>query len=199
MISRLVCGVVAVAMACPCLAQTSPMSSPATSVRPADLESFGVTVAANLHVTGVEPGSLADEIGLKTEDAIRDLNGVGFGSPEQFARALRAVPAGKVMRIAVSRNGSQVALAGHIDHTASGKSTMRNVSQTVVGGNGCSPYGIEYDPCCPCGPGSQHLVGNGGLRLDLSNGIGLCDPCNRCYGNSCCGANGSCGSGCGCR
>ncbi|QDT56009.1 hypothetical protein Pan44_40580 [Caulifigura coniformis] len=191
MISRLLCAVLVMSMAGPGFGQAPTPASPATSVQPADLEAYGLTVAANLQVTNVEPGTAADEIGLKTGDSIRDLNGRGFGSPDRFARALRAIPAGRVVRIGVSRSGEQIVLAGHVDQAASGAVTVRGASQTVV--KGCTSWGSGYDPCCPGGPGSQYWVGNCPLHLDLSDCIGLCDPCNRCPGS------GGCGSGCGCR
>ncbi|HVJ66648.1 MAG TPA: PDZ domain-containing protein [Caulifigura sp.] len=201
MISRFLCGVVAVAMAGPCFGQTPMKASRAAGARPAELESFGVTVAENLQVTRVEPGSAADEMGLKEGDAIRDLNGLGFGNPEQFARALSAVPAQRVVRVVVSRHGSPVRLTGRVDQGAVGIAGVRTVSQTVVkqeypavsnnppsivkgmGCSGCGNCGSSCGSgCSSCGPygygpGTQWMT-CGPVGLDLSNGIGLWDPCN---------------------
>ena len=44
--------------------------------------------------------------------------------------------------------------------------------------------------CTTCGPGTQYLGCGCAVRLDLSNGIGLWDPCNHCY--TCSSCNGGC-------
>lgn len=215
MFSRFLCGVLAVAIAGPCFGQASLTSSRPVSERPAVLGAFGLTVAENLHVTGVKPGSAADEMGLKEGDAIRDMNGLGLGGPDEFGRALGAVPTGQPIRIAVSRNGSQLRLAGRMDRATVEAAAVRPVSQTVVkqdypaatsnsppqivkgmSCSGCSNYGSSYASsyctCGPCGygPGTQYLARDCALRLDLSNGIGMCDPCNAwgptpCYSHVC--------------
>jgi len=66
--------------------------------------------------------------------------------------------------------------------------------QPVVGvprGTAYTNRGSSGNYCTCCGPGTQYMATDCCLRLDLSNGIGLCDPCNRwrphpapscCYG-----------------
>lgn len=216
MISRVLCSVLAVAIAGPCLGETPQRSMRTESTGPTALESFGVTVAENLHVTAVEPGSAADRLGLQVGDAIRDVNGFGFGNPDQFARTLRDVPAGRAVQVAISRKGTQIHLAGRFDKPAE-PGVIRTVSQTVAKAEpsstatynpqpivvgtrctGCSNYGSSCGRgCASCGPygygpGTQYLNCNcGGPRLDLSYGIGLWDPCNAW------GPHPGCGSGCG--
>ena len=42
--------------------------------------------------------------------------------------------------------------------------------------------GYPNGSCCTCcGPGTQYLGCGCSVQLDLSNGVGLCDPCTRSY------------------
>jgi serine protease Do len=64
--------------------------------------------AADLHapiVTEVMPGSPAQEAGLKTYDAITEVDGTPVRSPSELVRAISSAPIGKPIPLKISRDG----------------------------------------------------------------------------------------------
>ena len=75
----------------------------------------------------------------------------------------------------VARQGSSSTTAN------SSRPVMKATKSAGYRSDGLSYGNVDHSGSsgyCGYGPGSQYFVGNGGLRLDLSNGIGLWDPCN---------------------
>jgi len=144
MISRVLCSVLAVAMAGPCLGQTPEASAPATET--ARSQAVGSDAAgSNPPGTGAAASDMAAKPYSPLTTPGRPEPVIGFSS----------------------RGGYKNGYSG-----------------------GANSFTM-------CGPGTQHLARDGGLPLDLSHCIGLCDPCNPWPSCSSCG-NG-CGNACGSR
>ncbi len=58
-----------------------------------------------VEVTRVEAGSPAEKAGLKLHDVVLEYNGQPVEGGEQFVRLVRETPAGRTVRLAVSREG----------------------------------------------------------------------------------------------
>jgi serine protease Do len=63
-------------------------------------ETFGV------EITRVEEGSPADKAGLKPNDVVQEYNGQRVEGMEQFGRLVRETPAGREVKMVISRNGA---------------------------------------------------------------------------------------------
>ncbi len=72
-------------------------------------------------ITSVEDDSPAAKAGLKTGDVVLDYAGNRVESMEQFIRLVRETPAGRDVKIAVSRGGSMTTLVAKVE---SGRSRM---------------------------------------------------------------------------
>lgn len=59
-----------------------------------------------VEITRVEEGSPADKAGLKSGDAVIEYNGEHVEGMEQFGRLVRETPAGREVKLVVSRNGA---------------------------------------------------------------------------------------------
>jgi serine protease Do len=57
-------------------------------------------------ITSVEPGAPADKAGLKQGDVVLEYNGQRIEGTQQFIRMVRETPAGREVKIVVSRSGS---------------------------------------------------------------------------------------------
>jgi hypothetical protein len=90
-----------------------------------------------------------------------------------------------------SRPVAQTTVKQGSSYTAPAAPQPMASSPTTPRVGNCRSCGNGYNPCYPYGPGTQYMNLGCSLRLDLSNGIGLCDPCN-CMGphprycRSCC-------------
>ncbi len=63
-------------------------------------ETYGV------EITRVEEGSPAEKAGLKPNDVVQEYNGQRVEGMEQFGRLVRETPAGREVKMMISRNGS---------------------------------------------------------------------------------------------
>jgi serine protease Do len=61
---------------------------------------------AGVEITRVENGSPAEKAGLKTGDVVLEYNGQPVEGMEQFGRMVRETPAGREVKLMISRNGA---------------------------------------------------------------------------------------------
>jgi len=61
---------------------------------------------AGVEITRVEEGSPAEKAGLKAEDVVLEYNGQRVEGMEQFGRLVRETPAGREVKLLISRNGA---------------------------------------------------------------------------------------------
>ena len=59
-----------------------------------------------VEITRVEEGSPADKAGLKPNDVVLEYNGQRVDGMEQFGRLVRETPAGREVKLVISRNGA---------------------------------------------------------------------------------------------
>ena len=59
-----------------------------------------------VEITRVEEGSPADKAGIKPNDVVQEYNGQRVEGMEQFGRLVRETPAGREVRLLISRNGT---------------------------------------------------------------------------------------------
>lgn len=71
-------------------------------------ETYGV------EITRVEEGSPADKAGLKPKDVVLEYNGQRVEGMEQFGRLVRETPAGREVKLQISRNGAPQTIAATI-------------------------------------------------------------------------------------
>jgi putative serine protease PepD len=71
------------------------------------LEQFGITEQAGLIVSGVTPGSGADEAGIEPGDVIREVDGQVTDTNEQLGEAIRAKAIGDTVTLAYDRMGER--------------------------------------------------------------------------------------------
>jgi serine protease Do len=64
-----------------------------------------------VEITRVEEGSPADKAGLKSGDVVIEYNGEHVEGMEQFGRLVRETPAGREVKLVVSRNGANQSIA----------------------------------------------------------------------------------------
>ena len=61
---------------------------------------------SGVEITRVEDGSPADKAGLKPDDVVLEYNGQRVEGMEQFGRLVRETPAGRDVKMLISRNGA---------------------------------------------------------------------------------------------
>src|ERR1700686_497612 len=61
---------------------------------------------AGVEITRVEEGSPAEKAGLKPNDVVLEYNGQRVEGMEQFGRLVRETPAGREVKLVISRNGA---------------------------------------------------------------------------------------------
>src|SRR5216684_9081068 len=61
---------------------------------------------AGVEITRVEEGSPAEKAGLKADDVVLEYNGQRVEGMEQFGRFVRETPAGREVRLSISRDGN---------------------------------------------------------------------------------------------
>src|SRR5438270_13167809 len=69
---------------------------------------------AGVEVTRIEEDSPASKSGLKVGDVILSYNGQKVEGMEQFSRMVRETPAGREVRIAISRDGNPQTIAARV-------------------------------------------------------------------------------------
>lgn len=67
--------------------------------------------AYGVEITRVEEGSPAEKAGLKTGDVVLEYNGLRVEGMEQFGRLVRETPAGREVKLLISRNGANQTIA----------------------------------------------------------------------------------------
>jgi serine protease Do len=67
-----------------------------------------------VEITRVEDGSPAEKAGLKTGDVILEYNGQRVEGMEQFGRLVRETPAGREVKLLISRNGATQSIAATV-------------------------------------------------------------------------------------
>lgn len=73
-----------------------------------------------VEVTHVESGSPAEKAGIKLHDVVLEFNGQRVEGGEQFVRLVRETPAGRTVRLTVSRDGQVQTIPAVIDSRRSG-------------------------------------------------------------------------------
>src|SRR5216684_4305622 len=69
---------------------------------------------AGVEITRVEEGSPAEKAGLKADDVVLEYNGQRVEGIEQFQRLVRETPAGREVKLLISRNGATQGLTATV-------------------------------------------------------------------------------------
>ena len=91
-------------------------------------EEYGV------EITRVDDGSPADKAGLKAEDVVLEYNGQRVEGIEQFQRLVHETPAGRNVKLLISRNGSVQTLTANIGTRKS--KLFQGSAKDLLGGGG---------------------------------------------------------------
>ncbi len=67
-----------------------------------------------VEITRVEPDSPAEKAGIKAEDVVLEYNGQHVEGMEQFGRLVRETPAGREVKLTISRNGASQTIAATV-------------------------------------------------------------------------------------
>jgi serine protease Do len=67
-----------------------------------------------VEITRVEPDSPAEKAGIKAEDVVLEYNGQHVEGMEQFGRLVRETPAGRDVKLTISRNGATQTIAATV-------------------------------------------------------------------------------------
>ncbi len=104
---------------------------------------------AGVEITSVTPDSPAEKAGLKSGDAILQYNGQRVEGHEQFSRLVRETPAGREVKLEISRNGSTQTIPVKLGTRQASAYSMLTPMPTVV-----APRGFEFKNVMPDMPRS---------------------------------------------
>ena len=112
-----------------------------------------------VEITWVEDESPAAKAGLKKGDVVLQFNGQHVEGIEQFSRMVRETPAGRDVKLLVSREGAQQTIAAKVGSPQGGHASRDAARGGAAGGNAADAghAAILHDV-------AQRRVGRGGRR-----------------------------------
>ena len=90
-------------------------------------EALGTDLDRGALITGIEPGSAAEEAGLHVDDIITGVNSKRIDSNRELANAIGLRGSGENVKIEYVRDGQQQTVTAHL-----GRRTVRNISGTDI-------------------------------------------------------------------
>jgi hypothetical protein len=143
--------------------QQSPPANRTYANQPASTRAaLGVTLAEDMTINRVQPGSPAARMGLQAGDRLITLNGEHFDSADNFIDGISQQPLDQDVEIVFDRNGQESRMTGRLDSwqmvfsgnsNAQSYSAMRPINNGTMNGATAAPSGtVSSDNCC-CGDG----------------------------------------------
>jgi membrane-associated protease RseP (regulator of RpoE activity) len=142
--------------------QQSPPSNRTFANQPATSRAaLGVTLAEDMTINRVQPGSPAARMGLQVGDRLITLNGERFDSADLMIASISQQPLDQDVEIVFDRNGQESRMTGRLDSwqmvfagssSAQPYSAMRPIDNGTMNGATAPSGTVSSDNCC-CGAG----------------------------------------------